>query len=131
MADPSKCPPLTRQSVQEAYTRIKHQIHLTPVLTCSTLNDLASTPQTPEALISTPYEGQTPARPRINFFFKCENYQRIGAFKMRGASHALSRLTDEELEKGVVTSSSGSDPFFSCAPFSDSGFLRPPDPITC
>lgn len=107
MADTAKCLPLERSSVQSAHEVIKHLIHETPVLTCKTLNDLASTPQTPEALVGTPYEGQAPARPKINFFFKCENYQRIGAFKIRGASHALARLGDEELKNGVVTHSSG------------------------
>ena len=68
---------------------------------------IIKTPQTPEALVGTPFEGQRPARPRINFFFKCENYQRTGSFKIRGAFHALSRLSEEELAKGVVTHSSG------------------------
>lgn len=107
MADITKCLPLERSSVQSAHRVIKHLIHETPVLTCQTLNNLVSTPQTPEALIGTPYEDQAPARPKINFFFKCENYQRIGAFKIRGASHALARLSNEELKNGVVTHSSG------------------------
>lgn len=110
MADIRRTLPLQRSSVQDAHERIKEHIHRTPVLTSTTLSTLASTPQTPEALIGTPYEGQTPARPRINFFFKCENFQRIGAFKIRGAFHALSRLTDEELARGVVTHSSGTPP---------------------
>ena len=104
-------PPLTRTSIQTAHTLIKPHIHLTPVLTCSTLDTLASTPQTPESLIGTPFElgkrGQRIARPRFRFFFKCENFQRIGAFKIRGATHALSRLSKEELGRGVVTHSSG------------------------
>jgi threonine dehydratase len=40
-------------------------------------------------------------------FFKCENFQRMGAYKMRGASHALTRLHHEEQQKGVITHSSG------------------------
>ena len=107
MADPSKCPPLIRASVQEAHERIKPYIHRTPVLTCQTLDDIASTSQTPEALGGTEWEGQTPSKPKINLFFKCENYQKIGAFKARGAFHALSRLSAEELGRGVVTHSSG------------------------
>ena len=107
MAALESTPPLTRSSVQAAHERIKKDIHLTPVLTCTTLSDLASTPQTPEALVGTPWEGQRPAHPKIKFFFKCENFQRIGAFKIRGAFHALSRLSREELERGVVTHSSG------------------------
>ncbi|KAK5019085.1 pyridoxal-phosphate dependent enzyme-domain-containing protein [Cryomyces antarcticus] len=107
MADISKCPPLTRSSVQAAHNLIRSNIHLTPVLTCQTLTDIASTPQSPEALKGTEYEGKEPARPKINLFFKCENLQKIGAFKARGAFHALARLTDEDLERGVVTHSSG------------------------
>ena len=107
MAGKEKSPPLDRASVQSALELIKPHIHRTPVLTSTTLSDLASTPQTPEALIGTAFEGQAPARPKIRLFFKCENYQRIGAFKSRGAFHALARLTDEELSKGVVTHSSG------------------------
>lgn len=110
MADTSKTLSLTRSSVQSAHERIKKDIHRSPVLTSTTLSNLASTPQTPEALIGTPFEGQTPAKPKINFFFKCENYQRIGAFKIRGAFHALSRLSGEELSRGVVTHSSGARP---------------------
>ncbi len=101
--------PLERSSVLSAHELIKSHIHLTPVLTSTTLSDLASTPQTPEALIGTPFEGQNPAHPRIHFFFKCENYQRIGAFKSRGAFHALSRLSNEDLSRGVVTHSSGAN----------------------
>ena len=107
MADISKTLPLQRPSVQLAHERIKGHIHRTPVLTSTVLSKLVSTPQWPEALVGTPWEGQRPAHPRINLFFKCENYQRIGAFKIRGAFHALSRLSKEELARGVVTHSSG------------------------
>ena len=103
----TKSSPLSRSSVKSAHEAIEQHIHLTPVLTCQTLNDLASTPQSPATLVGTPYEKQRPAQPKINFFFKCENYQRIGAFKIRGATHALSRLSAEELSRGVVTNSSG------------------------
>ncbi|KAL9613232.1 MAG: hypothetical protein Q9167_002248, partial [Letrouitia subvulpina] len=102
--------PLTRSNVLAAHARIKPHIHLTPVLTCTTLSTLASTPQRPEALLGTPFEGQPPANPKLNLFFKCENLQRIGAFKCRGAFHALSRLRDSRgdlLARGVVTHSSG------------------------
>lgn len=110
MAVTEKSPPLTRASVESALELIKPYIHRTPVLTSTTLSNLASTPQTPEALIGTAFEGHTPARPRMRLFFKCENFQRIGAFKSRGAFHALARLSDEELSKGVVTHSSGTPP---------------------
>lgn len=114
MAELSDSPVLNRSSVETAHKRIKQNIHCTPVLTSQTLSDIASTPQSQEALAGTPLEGKTPAHPRIQFFFKCENYQRIGAFKIRGAFHALSRLKPEQLSKGVVTHSSGS-PHCKCA----------------
>lgn len=98
---------LTRASVQEAHEFIKQHIHRTLVLTSTLLNTIASTPQLPSVLQGTPYEGCEPAIPRINLFFKCENYQRIGAFKSCGAFHALARLSEEDLKKGVVTHSSG------------------------
>ncbi|MCJ1310063.1 hypothetical protein MMC25_003724 [Agyrium rufum] len=107
MADLARCLPLQRSSVQSAHDLIKPFIHETPVVTNTTLNDLASSPQTPQSLEGTPFEGRKPAKPRMKFFFKCENFQRIGAFKSRGAFHALARLTDEELQHGVVTHSSG------------------------
>lgn len=104
--------PLTRASVEAAHALIKPHIHTTPVLTNTTLSSLASTPQTPDALKGTPWEGHEPAKPKIRLFFKCENFQRIGAFKVRGAFHAVLRLIEERgieevRRKGVVTHSSG------------------------
>ncbi|PYI07882.1 tryptophan synthase beta subunit-like PLP-dependent enzyme [Aspergillus sclerotiicarbonarius CBS 121057] len=113
MADPSVLvQSLTPAAVHAAYSLVQPYVHRTPLLTCQTLNTIASTPQTPEALAGTPFEGQTPANPKFHFFFKCENYQRIGAFKARGAFHALLRLIaergKEEVQKrGVITHSSG------------------------
>lgn len=104
--------PLTRESIVAAHTLIKPHIHTTPVLTNTTLSNLASTPQSPEALKGTPWEGQDPAKPNIRLFFKAENFQKIGAFKVRGAFHAVLRLVEERgiedvRKKGVVTHSSG------------------------
>ncbi|KAI1176606.1 tryptophan synthase beta subunit-like PLP-dependent enzyme [Nemania sp. FL0916] len=103
MADPATSPPLTRNSVLSARNIIKDFVHHTPTLTNATLDRLASTPQS---------EGK--ARPRIRLYFKCENLQRIGAFKIRGAFHAIERLKKEPgwvegggRERGVVTHSSG------------------------
>lgn len=112
MADLNTCPPLTRESVQTAHGRIKQHIHRTPVLTNTTISTIASTPQTADALKGTEWEGQEPARPKLRVLFKCENQQRIGAFKARGAFHALGRLIQELGEeevrrRGVVTHSSG------------------------
>ncbi len=107
-------PPLTRTSVQEARALIKPHIHLTPLLTCSTLNRIASTPRSPDSLSNTPWAGRSPANPTLRFHFKCENLQKIGAFKARGAFHAVERLQNDPewvssggREKGVVTHSSG------------------------
>lgn len=114
MADPTKSPPLVRDSVIAAHALIKEHIHYTPVLTNATLNDLASTPQSSSTLANTIWAGLEPARPKLRFYFKCENLQKVGAFKVRGAFHALKRLMAEEgweegggRKSGVVTHSSG------------------------
>src|SRR4051812_47188292 len=73
------------QAIREAAERIKGFVHRTPVLTCETLDKLAGR----------------------QLFFKCENLQKIGAFKYRGATNAVRKLTDAEAAKGVVTHSSG------------------------
>ncbi|KAJ4306147.1 hypothetical protein N0V88_000943 [Collariella sp. IMI 366227] len=97
MADPSKLPPLplTRASVEAAHKLIEPYIHKTPVLTNSTLNRLASTPRTAAELEGTEWAGQEPAKPVLRFWFKCENFQKVGAFKARGAFHAIERLKME------------------------------------
>ena len=112
MADPANAPPLERPSVIAAHALIKEYIHYTPVLTNTTLNDLASTPQSASTLAGTPWAGQEPTKPKIRFWFKCENFQKVGAFKVRGAFHALKRLMAEQAweeisTRGVVTHSSG------------------------
>jgi threonine dehydratase len=76
---------ITSQDIIDAHKRIHTYIHQTPVLTSSLLNELAE----------------------CHLFFKCENLQRIGAFKIRGAANAVLQLTDEQKQKGVVTHSSG------------------------
>ncbi|KAK6429744.1 hypothetical protein LTR95_014105 [Oleoguttula sp. CCFEE 5521] len=111
MAEVSQCPPLTRESVQAAHKRIKQYVHRTPVVTCDTINTLASTPQSKRCPSSGPNVLSEPAphdlqpdvkatrysaEPNVRLFFKCENQQRIGAFKARGAFHALGRLIDEQ-----------------------------------
>jgi threonine dehydratase len=73
------------ESIKNAYELIRHDIHQTPVLTSHSTN----------------------LRLNCNLFFKCENFQKAGAFKFRGASYALSMLNAEELTKGVCTHSSG------------------------
>lgn len=101
MADPKTCLPIAPESVRKAHEIIRPHIHRTPLVTSATLNRLASTPSHPGA----------PA-PTFRLFFKCENYQKIGAFKARGAFHAIKHLIkelglEETKRRGVVTHSSG------------------------
>ncbi|ETS82196.1 hypothetical protein PFICI_07198 [Pestalotiopsis fici W106-1] len=125
MADPSTSPPLTRASVVAAHDLIKPYVHHTPTLTNATLTRLASTPRTEAELAGSEWEekkknkdGSTTtsggAKPIMRLWFKCENLQRIGAFKVRGAFHAIERLKREPgweagggVNRGVVTHSSG------------------------
>ncbi|EGR52931.1 IlvA, threonine dehydratase [Trichoderma reesei QM6a] len=114
MAALSTTLPLTRDSVLQAHKVIQPHVHRTPVVTNQTLSQLASTPRSPQDLEGTRFAGRTPAKPVLRLWFKCENLQRIGAFKVRGAFYALHRLSEEPgwvegggKEKGVVTHSSG------------------------
>lgn len=114
MANYQTAPILTRDAVIEAHSLIREHIHHTPVLTNKTLDALASTARDPAALVGTNWEGRTPSKPKIRLWFKCENLQRIGAFKIRGAFHALEKLKREPgwvegggPAKGVATHSSG------------------------
>jgi len=76
---------LTWQAILEAHARIIPRIHRTPVLTSASLDII------------------TGAR----LFFKCENLQKTGSFKIRGASNAILSLTEEQAAHGIVTQSSG------------------------
>ncbi len=71
--------------ILSAQKRLKGYANITPVMTSSTLNDLVS----------------------ADVYFKCENFQKIGAFKFRGAFNSISKLSDSEKAKGVITYSSG------------------------
>lgn len=102
--------------MQAAHKRIRSYIHRTPVITCQTLDEIACTPQSergPDTGCSQGADSSSyDARLNVRLFFKCENQQKIGAFKARGAFHALSRLIEERgLENvrktGVCTHSSG------------------------
>jgi threonine dehydratase len=119
MAALSTTLPLTRDSVFWAHKVVKNHVHRTPVVTNQTLSELASTPRTVEELATTRFAGDTPAKPVLRLWFKCENLQRIGAFKVRGAFYALHKLAEEPgwlegggKEKGVVTHSSGKKIFY-------------------
>ncbi|MFQ6065154.1 MAG: threonine/serine dehydratase [Candidatus Bathyarchaeia archaeon] len=73
------------KEVEEAYEIIKETVNRTPVLTSSTLNGITGN----------------------ECFLKCENFQKTGSFKFRGAFNALSQLSPKQKEKGVITHSSG------------------------
>jgi threonine dehydratase len=75
----------TLADIRETLSAIQPLIHRTPVLTCQSIDQIAG----------------------AKLFFKCENFQKAGAFKMRGAASASLRLTEEERTKGVITHSSG------------------------
>lgn len=72
-------------AIRAAHDRIRSFIHRTPVLTCSAIDELAT----------------------ARIFFKCENFQKVGAFKFRGATNAVRSLAENVAARGVVTHSSG------------------------
>lgn len=71
--------------IESAMRVISPYVHRTPVLTSRQIDAISGT----------------------HLFFKCENFQKVGAFKFRGATNAVIRLTDEQRRMGVVTHSSG------------------------
>ena len=77
--------PITYTDVEAAAERIRGVAHRTPTLTSSTADAMAG----------------------AQLFFKCENFQRMGAFKFRGAYNAIARFTPEQRAAGVLTYSSG------------------------
>jgi len=76
---------LDNNDINIAYERIKDSIHKTPILTNQSLNKLFS----------------------AQLFFKCENFQKTGSFKIRGATNAVLQLKKNELRRCVITASSG------------------------
>src|SRR5204863_9038257 len=94
-------PRLTPENVREAHALIEFKIHKTPLLTCATLTGIASREAESEG------DKASEPGPKIKLFFKCENFQKTGSFKFRGATHSVARLSDEQLKKGVLTHSSG------------------------
>jgi threonine dehydratase len=75
----------TLEDINAAHGRIRHMIHNTPILTCSAIDEKAG----------------------CQIFFKCENFQKVGAFKARGAANAVLKLSEADKKKGVATHSSG------------------------
>ncbi len=76
---------LTLQMIKNTFIKISKSINRTPVLTCSTLDNMTG----------------------AKLFFKCENFQKTGVFKFRGACNAVFSLTATEAKQGVATHSSG------------------------
>jgi len=76
---------VTYYDIEKAHQRISEHIHNTPILTSDSLdNELGS-----------------------NLFFKCENFQKTGSFKIRGATNSILQLNDAEIKNGIITTSSG------------------------
>ncbi|MCK9399266.1 MAG: pyridoxal-phosphate dependent enzyme [Bacteroidales bacterium] len=73
------------RTIETAATRIRPYIHRTPVMTCQSINQMLG----------------------ATVYFKCENFQKVGAFKSRGACNAVFSLDDTAVAKGVATHSSG------------------------
>lgn len=76
---------VTLEDIRLAYERIRPHVHITPVLTSQAINRMVD----------------------ANVYFKCENLQKVGAFKARGAVHAVMLLDNDTALRGVVTHSSG------------------------
>jgi len=76
---------VTLKDIEAAHERIRPLIHRTPVFTNSSLNKLSG----------------------AELYFKCDNFQKAGSFKIRGATNTVEQLTIEELSRGVATTSSG------------------------
>lgn len=74
-----------QSELESSYQRIGHLVHRTPVLTSRLINQISD----------------------AQVYFKCENFQKAGSFKMRGALNAISTLSDAQKKAGVVTHSSG------------------------
>jgi threonine dehydratase len=83
--EPANYQPPSWESILAAHVRIAPRIHRTPLLTSSSLNAVTG----------------------AQLFFKCENLQKTGSFKIRGASNAILSMTNQEAAKGIVTQSSG------------------------
>ena len=77
--------PPTLEDIKRAARRIDSFVHRTPVLSSTAINAMVG--------------GQ--------LYFKCENFQKIGAFKIRGATNAVAQMSDEQIKHGVATHSSG------------------------
>ena len=75
----------TKESIEQAHQRIEPHIHRTPIMSSEQINNILD----------------------CEIYFKCENFQKVGAFKTRGAVNAVFSLDDSQLKNGVCTHSSG------------------------
>ena len=76
---------VTYNDIEKAHLRISDHIHNTTILTSDSLNNELGS----------------------NLFFKCENFQKTGSFKIRGATNSILQLNDKEIKNGIITTSSG------------------------
>src|SRR5579859_7713004 len=76
---------ITKEQIIQAHERIKPYIHRTPVMKSDSINEMAGS----------------------KIYFKCENFQKVGAFKARGAMNASLLIPEEQRKKGLATHSSG------------------------
>ena len=76
---------MDKETLLNCYNRLESYIHRTPILSSQLINEIVGS----------------------ELFFKCENFQRMGAIKMRGATNAILQLNKAQRNKGVVTHSSG------------------------
>ncbi len=76
---------ISKSDIEQAHDLIRPFIHKTQIMTCKTINEVTG----------------------AEVYFKCENFQKIGAFKIRGGMHASLKLSKEDLHKGIATHSSG------------------------
>jgi len=83
--DPARHAAPSLEDVLAAADRVRDEVRRTPVLTCSSLDEIVG----------------------MRLYFKCENFQTVGAFKFRGATNAVRLLPEEAAARGVVTHSSG------------------------
>lgn len=79
---------ITKEQITQAHERIKPYIHRTPVMKSDSINEMAG----------------------CHIYFKCENFQKVGAFKARGAMNAALLIPEADRKKGLATHSSGNPP---------------------
>lgn len=96
---------LSLKDVKDAAAKLRRtDVQITPVCTSETLSNLVNTTVTRH--IESECESNIP---NVKLYFKCENLQTTGSFKFRGATHFISKLSNEELTRGIIAYSTGRD----------------------